>query len=515
MKNVIQKSLIIAALAAIAHVHADDAHNKTFLNPRSHGVNLALENVNGWQNLMHREGTNKGYNGCLQVIGYYQASTDKDEAGEYFAPATNPPTNQLKENNFNFGSNSGNAPVTAQTLNYRHFVHYSAGIASGTPTELVQLSLNPQQRAYGITLNHHQNLDKALNGLYFSLNVPIVNVENNINANFTEVYNAATINIGTAAVVATSVTNALKNYFDGTGANNDATNAQAALQFLKFGKTNNDDSSSGIADIEFMLGYYCLYHENYRLAVNVGVTIPTGDDVKSEKLFQAIVGNGTHWGFGAGLDGGAIMWQHNQHNFSFHGALNYRYLFQSTEQRTLGLKNTDGSIIPWGHYALVGQVTGAATILIPAANKLTVDCDVTPGSQLDMILAFAYHNRGFTIDLGYNLYYRDQEDVDRKKNTPIFGTTANKWGIVTPSATASGSGISVGELQVPLVDSNITTQTAETPSQLSNKIYAGVSYQSQTFQVPLLVGFHTHYEWASDNAALSNWEIGGKAGLAF
>ncbi|MBX9830854.1 hypothetical protein K2X40_02770 [Candidatus Babeliales bacterium] len=516
MKNLIRNSLLITALAVITNAQADgDAHNQTYLNPRSHGVNLALENVNGWQKMVHRTGANNAFNGNLQVIGYYQASSDSEEIGEYFAPAqfpTTAPANPLKDNHFNFGSNAANTATANETLNYRNFVHQSANI-TGADTELVRLAFNPKHRAFGVTLNHHQDLDKLCKGLYFKLNVPFVNIATGVDAEFTEKYNATTINFGNP-VAATSVTNALKTYFDGTGANTTAANAQAALQFLKFGKINSEDHSSGLADIDFILGYYFWYKDTSRVALNLGLTIPTGDEVKSTKLFEAIVGNGAHWAFGAGLDGGATMWQKNHHELSVHAALNFRYLFENTEYRTLGLKGADGKIIPWGHYQLVGQVTGAATTLIPAANKLTVACDVTPGSQLDGILGFAYHNRGFTLDLGYNLYYRAEEDVDRKGKTPIFGTTVNMWGIVLPNATAN-NGITAGELQVPLVDNNITTENAETPSQLTHKIYAGLAYAAQGWDVPLFIGINTHYEWASDNAALSNWGIGAKAGIGF
>jgi len=523
MNKVIRNSLLLTALAVMSNVQADDAHNQTFLNPRSHGVNLALENVNGWQKLIHRKGADDTFGGNFQVIGYYMASTDEEELGEYFAPATHPADNTLKDNDFNFGSAAGNTAVT-QTLNFRNFVHQRTDIAVG---ETVKLSLNPEQRAYGVTLNYHQDLDKILKGLYFKINVPIVNVENSIDPEYAAgaVPVAALAEVGNPLLAPQpSALDALKGYFDGTFSNNAANNSQAALQFLKFGAKNNEDSSTGVADIDFILGYYFLYKNKYRLAVNMGFTIPTGDDAECKKLFEAIVGNGDHWALGAGFDGGATMWHDGDHSLTFHSALNYRYLFEGTEKRTLGLKDAAGNIIPWGHYALVGKsnTAGGAVTLVPAANMLTVDCDVTPGSQLDMIVAFAYHYCGFTFDLGYNMFFREEEDVDRKGSTAIFGELTvgpNSWGIVNPDVNTSvgiadnGSSFVNG---LTLVDSkNVTTANAETPSQLTHKIYAGVAYATYGWDVPLFVGLNGHYEWASDNSGISNWGIGAKAGVAF
>ncbi|MBX9830852.1 hypothetical protein K2X40_02760 [Candidatus Babeliales bacterium] len=520
MNKLMRNCLLITALAVVSNVQADgDSHNQTFLNPRSHGVNLALENVNGWQKLIHRKGADDTFGGNFQVIGYYMASTDEDELGEYFAPETFPAANTLRDHHFNFGTAAGNTAVANQTLNFRHFVHQYD--YAGANAEWVRVNLQPEQRAYGVHLNYHQDLDKILKGLYFKINVPIVNVENSIDPEFTA--GAVAVNLTNVSTAATA-TDGLKAYFNGTFANTTPENAQEALKYLKFGANNNEDSSTGVADIDFILGYYFLYTNKYRLAVNMGVTIPTGDDADSNKLFEAIVGNGDHWAFGAGLDGGATVWTNGDHSISVHSALNYRYLFEGTERRTLGLKDDSGKIIPYGHYALVGQAgTGADVTLIPAANKLTVDCDVTPGSQLDMIVAFAYHYCGFTFDLGYNLFFREEEDVDRKGSAAIFGSTASIWGIVNPNADPAG-GLVAGDIQqaagnfvlaTGLQDKNITTDNAETPDQLTHKIYAGLSYATYDWDVPLFIGLHGHYEWASDNSGISNWGIGGKAGVAF
>ncbi|MBY0353424.1 hypothetical protein K2W90_03605 [Candidatus Babeliales bacterium] len=521
MNKLMRNCLLITALAVVSNVQADgDSHNQTFLNPRSHGVNLALENVNGWQKLIHRKGADDTFGGNFQVIGYYMASTDEDELGEYFAPETSPAANTLRDNRFNFGSvanatNNGNT-VADQTLNFRQFVHQAAELAN--LGELVKVNLQPEQRAYGVHLNYHQDLDKILKGLYFKINVPIVNVENSIDPEFTA--GAVTPALADVSGTVPTALAALQGYFNGSFSNTNAVNAQEALKFLKFGANNNEDSSTGVADIDFILGYYFLYTNKYRLAVNLGVTIPTGDDADSNKLFEAIVGNGDHWAFGAGLDGGATMWQNGDHSLTFHSAINYRYLFEGTERRTLGLKDAAGKIIPYGHYKLLGQSNGAAapSTLIPAANKLTVNCDVTPGSQLDMIVAFAYHCCGFTFDLGYNLFFREEEDVDRKG--AIFGELVNAagaWGIVHANRNVAGGIANDGSHFVEAItdSKNVTTDNAQTPDQLTHKIYAGLSYATYSWDVPLFVGLHGHYEWASDNSGISNWGIGGKAGVAF
>ena len=128
-----------------------------------------------------------------------------------------------------------------------------------------------------------------------------------------------------------------------------------------------------------------------------------------QNIFEPIYGNGSHFGFGGGLDAHANLWTKDEQNIKLNFVANYRYLFEASEHRPLKLKNY---LSP---YVLLGDGSAANAPLIPAVNVLTpLGVNVTPGSQFDGILALAYNNGGFSADLGYNLYYREEEDVDLK-----------------------------------------------------------------------------------------------------
>jgi hypothetical protein len=295
-------------------------------------------------------------------------------------------------------------------------------------------------------------------------------------------------------------------------------------------------------DIDVMLGWRFLDKKNYYLAINLGMAIPTGNAPTGEWVFEPVVGNGNHWAFGAGFDFAWTMWDDNDQNLKLAAALNYRYLLEGTERRTLGLRNNNG-LLPWGQYYLAGEINAlrgpaAKRWLFPAANVLTQRVNVKPDSQLDAILQLSYNNGGFTVDLGYNFFWKDDEDVELKE-----AWVNNKYGVgcrtqVTTAATAvaatftvvNGTDASVAATATggALANINTTVNTTadatfawtidksvcETPSQMTHKIYGGVGYIFRDWDYPMMFNLAGHYEFAGDDG-IENWGIWGKVAIGF
>lgn len=480
------KGLLVAMLAVSATVQAHT--NKTFLLPRSHGVNLPME-LSTFCELVHRKAADK-FGANFQAVGFYNATADENDTGKYFGIKN--------KDTFTLTRNAAGAAASTADQDLGFFVHNNAS-AGGTSANV---TLHPEQEAWGVRFDYYQDLEKILKGLYLKVVVPVVHVENDMEL---KVASATTTE-------ATNFTNFLKGTFDGIDA---AANVQKRLTHAKMDGSND---STGVADIDIVLGYNFLCKEAYHVGINIGFTIPTGDEADGNHAFEAIVGNGNHWAFGAGFCAGVRAWGDEDHNIKINAVLNYRFLFEATERRTLGLVDAPGfsaGLIDWGHYVLLAKVGDPkANGLTPAANVTTLNVDVTPGSQLDAMLALAYNNGGFCLDFGYNLFWKDDEDVDLKGGQFTDGT----WGIADRNFAANAGGnVAIADFvaNTALTAKNLSTAAAETPSQVTHKIFAALGYVFKDWECPLMLGVGGGYEFRGSNAALEKWELWLKLGVGF
>lgn len=574
--NTLMKSLLVSALAlSAAHVQA--ATNKTYLAPRPVGQNLAMEVVT-FNELVDNKNDDR-FGGNLQVTGFYSQSADKAETGKYFG---------VKNKN-KFTAKTGLPATTTADLDASLIVHDTANatLTASTLTAAspaidlpVTITLNPSQVVWGARFDYHQDLDKLVDGLYFRAKLPVVKIENDMElaASSTDAADAASV----------------LSYFNGTYSSNSgvagastagaysasASNAQAALTHAKIA---GKQSKTTVADFELVLGYAFLDKDCYRAALNLGLVIPTGNVADGVHAFEPVAGNGGHWAFGAGLEFGARVWGDEQRNIKFNAQLDYRYAFEAAEKRTLGLLNANNSNFGQyntvvttanvaasdagaGAYNAQGKLTGTShfaagltngLVAIPVANVLTMNVNVTPGSSLDFIAGLAYNHGGFSIDLGYNLNWKEAESVARKDawtdtkysyinggapdattgtaltSSTNFGattggqislaalTSANTSGSSTPTMiTNSGSATTPANIVLTsvfpaLAASNISTAAAATPSAMTNKVYGQVGYIWKNMEFPVMLGAGGHYEFASSNAAIENWGVNIKAGISF
>jgi len=498
--NKIFKGLAVASLITLP-VLADHT-NKTFLMPRPTGVDLPME-YNTWEELVNRKTNKDKFGGHLQVVGFYYGSSNDGETGKYFGV----------HNKSSFVATTETAGTGASNVktdvDLKYFLHdWNDELYGKTDhASSANISLDPEHDAYGALFNYYQNLDCLLKGLFLKANLPVVCVENDARLRISN----PTLGTATAGTVpAATLKSNLEKFFSGDFETTAGENQQVKLNHALY---RGRQSETGVADIDLALGYKFLNKENYYASLALAITIPTGNDADGVYMFEPIVGNGQHFGLGGNLEGMVRVWGDCDQNIKLHLKVNYRYLFESHEHRTLGIKKDDGTVRDWGHYYLLSPTTGAAPktgALVPAANKTTLNTDVTPGSQLDGILGFAYNNGGFTFDLGYNLYVREAEDVHLKDT---FEKDA--WGLAarTPK-TATANVIETGTT-APLTNNSLVLAVAETPSQATHAIYGGFGYIFKEWEYPLQLRLGGKYEWPGENSAIEKWTIHGGIGIGF
>lgn len=483
--NNMSKKILLAALA-VGSSHLYGATGKTYLTSRSTGVNLAMEKTAGWHHLIECDDKKRfGFN--LQAVGFYNDYSDNQ--GRYFL-VNNKDTVHVTE------TTGAVAPVD---INLNTIIHDNATTKTG---DLGTLNLKPEQKTYGVNFYYHQDLDKLLKGLYFSVGLPIVHVQNKLN-------------IKTSGTVATDADFSLINYFSGQQLGAHAAASADAQNPLTNALIVKDDTKTGVADIDVRFGFDFLRlikKDGFRAAINLGFTIPTSSSSDGKKVFEAREGNQDHWGLGFGLDADLRIWGDRDHGVKLYTALDYRYLFEDSEKRTYAFNKITGAEEYTGDFS---QYTALAVVgdkaVTPAANYTTLNTDVTPGSQVDFVAAFAYHNSGFSVDFGYNLFFREEESL-KLKDTLTANLGIPKFDADMTTAFALADGV----ITRALTNADLNVTSATTPSVTSHKVYGGVAYVAKQFEIPFLVGLGAHYEFrGGNNSALQGWGINGRLGVGF
>lgn len=216
---------------------------------------------------------------------------------------------------------------------------------------------------------------------------------------------------------------------------------------------------TGLADIDVMLGLLFLHNEYAHFGAFVLGVIPTGNRPKAKYIFEPLVGNGKHWEAGGGVTGHISWAPYNDTtclNFAFYFEGNITHVFTTHQTRSFdftnngllsrymllkefnpycedgvwngryvynGLQNTvtipnttPATVIPNPNYASLYTSTG----LMNAINFATRNCLVEVGLQSDVSGKFCLTKGGWTLDVGYNFFYRSKERVCIKTDCPCY-----------------------------------------------------------------------------------------------
>lgn len=516
MKKIL--SCLLAAVLSTSASYASSVSNKTFLMPRSAGVNKAQEfSGSHWLT----DFPAKDHHSFFNVSGSYQDSTNHKELGQYFGVVAN-------SNSFKVGArlDVNDDVVDKNTqVDGAYLIHQPAAItrvyqgdsatdAANTPVAGT-VTFAPRSEAWGLNVNFQQNFTGALEHWFFRLDLPFSFATNTV---------GMTVAKGTSAKLHEK-SYSLQDFFAGkvqvaksdkadvlsaTGAPVVPLSAERDIQNpLNRLKINGNRSENGLADLTLQLGRRFEFGEHMDRFVNIAahVVIPTGNKIKGEYLFEPVVGNGSHVGLGARLDAGLTLWRGDDMSWLLALGTNYTYLFEAHEQRFPTLKGADRLL---GHYySAVQNVENAA--FQPLVNFMP-STKVKPGSQLDSLAALAFKYCSFGFDAGYNLFWKDKETVTMGTLPEVY--LADRDDLLTAAGFKPTT--SVRDEQ-RLTSASFDLTSMANPAQLTHKIFGGVSYMTMFGEHDYPVNFHVggSYEFAQDNAALEQYAVWLKVGASF
>lgn len=243
----------------------------------------------------------------------------------------------------------------------------------------------------------------------------------------------------------------------GDATNTTSVNITTLLHGLNYSKICCPESRTRLADVRIEVGKIIKETDEYHLGFDLQLVIPTGTTIKSHNLFEPIIGNGHHWEVGGGAHGHYMFYKNEEKeaHASIAGDIVITHLCSTHQKRSFDLKGK-----PLSRYMLASQFTvpnntlGAipnnTTILnsaftlvssqfaqayTPLANISTLDVGVKIGVQIDFTALVHYSKKQWDFDLGYNVWYRSKEHIDRKIShnscfPPVCDPSqTNKWAL--------------------------------------------------------------------------------------
>lgn len=453
-------------------------HSKTFFTPRQitfdSTYNLAQINYNFYH------GVTKD---CpliyFYVTPFFQTSTHDAEIARYFLP-NNKCVSSLRED--------GLGNIGSLWLN----------IISKTGTSYNSLlTLRPKQQVYGSILQFYFTIPHCENQFWVNATTAIVCMRHAINMRETNHLEQGTVN----------------NFANACQALN-----SPCLNAGKFSPCNLN--LTGVDDIQIKCGYNYFFWNDNHLGIYLVGGIPTGNRPRSKYIFEPIIGSKSG-SLGVGLNCDYNIFNRCEHSIHWMSDFKYRTVFKTHERRSFDLcKNGD-----WSRYL---QVVTAKDLVFstPAINVLTADVNVTPGSTIDFWMAFNYNHRQCNIEIGYNLWWRQQEKVSLKcpfpNNFAIYDIVGNCQGDPVSASNAMinesviGPNLSPSDKTFAPFDAcDLNLHSAEHPNALSNKIYVAFSYNSIIQCTPILAGVGISYEIGHSYSTLSNVGILGNIAFNF
>jgi hypothetical protein len=396
-----------------------------------------------------------------------------------------------------------------------------------------KITTSPQQSVIGLGLHERHSFWKNHDigrGFWLSVSTSIQHVKNDMN--FCEFI----IN-------------------DGGGANEAANNVVVANMteaFAQpdwcFGKicANSSMKKTGLADIEFKIGYEWLEHEPAHMESYIGLIIPTGNKNNGEYVFQPIVGRGKNVGIMFGSSLGIEIWNSTDgdKNIRYELANHTEILFRNTQTRSFDLKYR-----PWSRYlpvyANIEQAQEAAALTdplhrqnmsTPGINVFTQEVKVTPGLTHNVNTAFVFTCRRFQAEAGYNFLAKRAEKVEL--DCPWQPVVALKHflgaGQTNPIRTINGNAYYEQRVEnmdndlelipVPLAKyetaeiqaTDLDLNSASTPAILVNSLYGTLGFHLYEREYPLFGNVGGSFTFSKNNNAVPHrWVIWAKMGVSF
>lgn len=376
------------------------------------------------------------------------------------------------------------------------------GLANPTTPFASTLTINPTRKQFTYIGNMYFNFQNWWCGLWGDVTFGVTNAHHRLNC--CEVGNTSTICPGI-----TNISSALGD------------NSQLIYSKFYCGLCSDGKRRTGFEDIQLRLGYDYMWCNDNRIGVYLIGTIPAGRSPTAEYIFEPLVGS-KHASFGVGFLGDyQFDCGCEDSSFTLMTDFNYRYVFNHKECRTFDLMPNG----PFSRYLLIVD-SSALGFPFPAANATTQRVNVKPRSTIQWWFGLNYEYCDWDFELGYNLFWRQKEQLKLAQNCVPLSTTIgiyNLNGCGVSQVTASNATIfSPGTADIafiPLTPSNINIASGLAGRLLTNKVYGALSWTGCACDCfEWMAGFGGSYEFVSNHdkcVAPSDWAVFAKWAVGF
>lgn len=472
-----KKNLCLLCIAFLYNSQLSSYTNKTYIRPLN--TYTYLPEKDRIATFFAQKNESDDLYGRLNISTFYFQSTNENNLGKYFG---------VNEKN--------NIVVSARENTQMDLYHNFLIHLRGEGPRVTNINIDPKTIYNGALVSFLYDFSKVIKNLWFKINIPVLQVENDLRMKFAP-----------SGYDANEDAQVIQNYLKGEY--QDSRNLGTKQEALKYALIDGKMSKSKFSDIDILLGYKFFDKKTKGSAISAILTIPTGNKPTGKYLFEPIVGNGDHWELGLALDNFWEIFSKKHHSLKITFDAEYKYLFKNTQKRILSIKGAN-----WGQYYLLGKNNSPTnTPLTPAANVLTQDVRVCPGSQIDLDTKLLWSCCNFGINLGYNLFFREEEKVKLKTNFPeqTYAVALDSFDTTKqfPTAGSLNNSINVAFDNYWLSNKSIDLKAAQNPMIFSNTVYGELAYNYTKKDFENIASFNvgTSYTFASQNSSFDGWGV--------
>lgn len=279
---------------------------------------------------------------------------------------------------------------------------------------------------------------------------------------------------------------------------------------------------TGVDDVQLKLGWNYFFCNQDHLGIYFVGTAPTGCRTQNQFLFEPVVGT-RHGSVGVGFNSDYTVWDCGTQGVNWMVDLKYRFVLKNCERRLFDLCNN-------GQFSRYLQVVtdSQRSFSMPGVNFFSIPVDVTPGSTVEFWTALHYHWCAWNFEAGYNLFWKDCEQICIKcpkdlgvgiydlsgdcQGNPVSASEAN----ITQTVVNAGTNVAPSDATFTTVkSSDLNLASGSSPRALSHTVYGAFSYNSEIWCMPVMLGFVGSYEFARCNTTFEQWGVYVKSAISF
>ncbi len=364
------------------------------------------------------------------------------------------------------------------------------------------IALDPSRDVIASVFTYHEDLSCVKEGLWFSMTLPVADVRHSVSLQ-EHVQGPKGIAVNSYGDTIDTVRTALNS------------------RDMYYGKLpSGRHGKSGLDDTQLKVGYNLHECVDGHLGVYGNLIVPTSEKPTAKYLFEPVIGNGGHWGLGAGVNVDVELASNDKETISLQSDAQLRYLFCGTEKRSFDLKNG-----PWSRYLLVAS-TEAPNTPLDGINYFTRDLVVQPGASLDWFTALHYTHADFNLEVSWDAWWRDKERVKLKRgwqeNIGIFDIAGDALGRARSASGATINSSDYGAVVAPsdrhftpVTKNDLNLQSAAMPGVCTSTLSVGFSFNTILLEAPAMIGFVVSSECGCSNRIMSTGQVMFKIAASF